>query len=149
MGFLSFADVEEAVKEIGRCVEQLGMIGVHLPPSLPVPHPAAPQAFPQIRLPKHLSHPDFDPILAEAERAAHAGASRYCMVLSGRGPTLKRTHELADVIRKVKAAHPIEVCLSVGLLEAEHAKFVADADHSAVLDILLAARLRLGWLAQD
>ena len=68
-----------------------------------------------------------DEILAEAERAARAGASRYCMVLSGRGPTLKRTHELAEVIRTVKAAHPIEVCLSVGLLEAEHAKILGDA----------------------
>ena len=33
-----------------------------------------------------------DEILAEAERAPReAGASRYCMVLSGRGPTLERT----------------------------------------------------------
>ena len=68
-----------------------------------------------------------DEILAEAGRAARAGASRYCMVLSGRGPTLKRTHELAAVIRKVKATHPIEVCLSVGLLDAEHAKILAEA----------------------
>jgi predicted TIM-barrel fold metal-dependent hydrolase len=68
VGFVSLVDVDEAVREMRRCVEQLGMIGVHVPPSLPVPHPAAPQAFPQIRLPKHLSHRDFDPILAEAER---------------------------------------------------------------------------------
>jgi len=40
------------------------MIGVHVPPSVPVPHPAAPDAFPMIRLPKHLSHPDFHPLLA-------------------------------------------------------------------------------------
>jgi len=68
VGFVSLADVGEAVREVRRCVEELGMIGVHVPPSLPVPHPAAPQAFPLVRLPKHLSHPDFDPILAEAER---------------------------------------------------------------------------------
>jgi len=30
-----------------------------------------------------------DQILAEAEAAAVAGASRYCMVMSGRGPTLE------------------------------------------------------------
>ena len=42
------------------------MIGVHLPPSVPVPHPAAPEAFPRIRLPKHLCHPDFHPVLAAA-----------------------------------------------------------------------------------
>jgi len=66
-------------------------------------------------------------ILAEAGRAARAGASRYCMVLSGRGPTLERTRRLADLVRRVKAAHPIEVCLSAGLLGEEHARILADA----------------------
>ena len=66
VGFISLADVGEAVREVRRCVEELGMIGVHLPPSLPVPHPAAPGAFPDVRLPKHLCHPDFHPILAAA-----------------------------------------------------------------------------------
>src|SRR5207253_1950736 len=41
VGYLSLADVGEAVKELRRCVLDLGMIGVHAPPSLPVPHPAA------------------------------------------------------------------------------------------------------------
>ena len=31
-----------------------------------VPHPAAPDAFPMIRLPKHVSHPDFRPVLQAA-----------------------------------------------------------------------------------
>src|SRR2546425_4860644 len=66
VGYLSLADVGEAVKELRRCVLDLGMIGVHAPPSVPVPHPAAPAAFPMIRLPKHLSHPDFHPLLAAA-----------------------------------------------------------------------------------
>ncbi len=66
VGYLSLVDVGEAVKELGRCVDTLGMIGVHVPPSVPVPHPAAPGAFPLIRLPKHLSHPDFDPVFAAA-----------------------------------------------------------------------------------
>jgi len=66
-------------------------------------------------------------ILAEAEAAARAGASRYCMVLSGRGPTLPATHKLADLVREVKRRFPIEVCLSVGLLEEEHARILADA----------------------
>src|SRR5215470_7485175 len=66
VGFISLADVTEAVAEMRRCVDTLGLIGVHLPPSLPVPHPAAPEAFPLVRLPKHLSHPDFGPILQAA-----------------------------------------------------------------------------------
>ena len=66
-------------------------------------------------------------ILAEAERAARAGASRYCMVLSGRGPTLQTVRKLAGTIRKVKERFPIEVCLSAGLLGDEHATILADA----------------------
>jgi biotin synthase len=66
-------------------------------------------------------------ILEEAEAAARAGASRYCMVMSGRGPTLPLTRRLAEVIRAVKQRYPIEVCLSVGLLEEEHARILADA----------------------
>jgi biotin synthase len=66
-------------------------------------------------------------ILAEAEHAARSGASRYCMVLSGRGPTLERTRKLAGLIRRVKQRYPIEVCLSAGLLEEEHARILADA----------------------
>jgi len=66
-------------------------------------------------------------IMAGAERAAHAGASRYCIVLSGRGPTIERTRRLADVVRRVKDSWPIEVCLSVGLVGEEHARILADA----------------------
>jgi biotin synthase len=68
-----------------------------------------------------------DEILAEAERAALAGASRYCLVLSGRGPSLERTRRLADIVRRVKERFPIEVCLSVGIIEEEHARVLADA----------------------
>jgi biotin synthase len=66
-------------------------------------------------------------ILAEAENAARAGATRYCMVLSGRGPTLDRTRKLARSIRSIKDRYPIQVCLSVGLLDEEHANILADA----------------------
>ena len=68
-----------------------------------------------------------DEILAEAEAAAKAGATRYCMVMSGRGPTVAGARRLADVVRKVKKRYPIEVCLSIGLLGEEHARILADA----------------------
>ena len=68
-----------------------------------------------------------DEILAEAEAAAQAGASRYCMALSGRGPTLERARRLGEIVRKIKSRHPIEVCLSIGLLGEEHARILADA----------------------
>jgi biotin synthase len=66
-------------------------------------------------------------IFDEAEKAAKAGASRYCMVLSGRGPTLERTKKLAGLIRKIKEQYPVEVCLSAGLIGDEHAKILAEA----------------------
>lgn len=66
-------------------------------------------------------------ILEGAAAAARAGATRYCMVLSGRGPTIERTRKLAGLIREVKSRYPIEVCLSAGLLEDEHAQILAEA----------------------
>jgi biotin synthase len=66
-------------------------------------------------------------ILAEAETAARAGASRYCMVMSGRGPTLAQARRLADLVRRVKQRFPIQVCLSVGILGEEHARILAEA----------------------
>ncbi len=65
---LPLQDPEEAVKEMRRCIEGLGMVGICIAPSQPVPHPAAPESFPEIRVPKPLSHPDFHPIFAEADR---------------------------------------------------------------------------------
>ena len=60
-------------------------------------------------------------ILAEAERAYESGAYRYCLVMSGRGPSPKRVAHLAELIRTVKARYPIEVCLSAGLVDMESA----------------------------
>jgi biotin synthase len=66
-------------------------------------------------------------IFAAAEHAAQSGASRYCMVLSGRGPSIERTRKLASLIRQLKDRYPIEVCLSAGLIENEHAEILAEA----------------------
>jgi len=66
-------------------------------------------------------------IFAAAEAAARAGASRYCMVLSGRGLTPERTRKLAELIGGVKRRYPIEVCLSAGLVDEEQARVLADA----------------------
>ena len=36
----------------------------------------------------------------EAEAAARSGATRYCMVMSGRGPTVAGTKRLAEIVRR-------------------------------------------------
>jgi biotin synthase len=66
-------------------------------------------------------------IFAAAEHAARAGASRYCMVLSGRGPTIERTRKLASLIRQLKDRYPIEICLSAGLVDDARAEILAEA----------------------
>lgn len=66
IGVLPLQDVDAAVAEMHRCVKELGMIGVAVAPHLPVPHPKAPDAFPDIRTAKALSHPDFRPLLQAA-----------------------------------------------------------------------------------
>lgn len=68
VGHLALQDPVEAVRELRRCVDELGMAAVCIPPNLPMPHPDAPERFPAIRVPKPLSHADFLPLYAEAER---------------------------------------------------------------------------------
>ena len=65
---LPLQDPAEAVLEMRRGVEELDLIAAMLPPNLPRPHPSAPDAFPDVRVPQHLSDPAFDPIYEEAER---------------------------------------------------------------------------------
>jgi predicted TIM-barrel fold metal-dependent hydrolase len=64
---LPLQDPGEAVAEMHRCVEGLGMHAVSIAPHLPIPHPEAPDRFPALRAAKQLSHPDFRPIFAAAQ----------------------------------------------------------------------------------
>jgi len=67
VAILPLKDPTEAVSEMRRCVEDLGMVSACVPPNLPQPHPAAPDRYPDVRVPKHLSHPDFHPVYAAAQ----------------------------------------------------------------------------------
>ncbi len=66
-GILPLQDVDEAVTEMRRCVHQLRMPAVSISPNLPIPHPDAPEAFPAIRAPRHLSDPSFFPLYEAAQ----------------------------------------------------------------------------------
>jgi uncharacterized protein len=68
VGVIPLQDPGEALRELQRCVDVLGMPAVSIGPNVPLPHPEAPDRFPAIRVPKPLSHPDFFPLFAEAER---------------------------------------------------------------------------------
>ena len=70
---------------------------------------------------------DADELLAEAHGAYRAGAFRYCMVASGRGPTRGQLERLADTVRRIKAEVPVQVCVSLGLLDEEGAAILKSA----------------------
>lgn len=63
-----------------------------------------------------------------AKRAyEEAKAKRYCIVASGRGPTDRDIDHLSECIRKIKADFPLEICCSLGLLDEDKARRLADA----------------------
>ena len=66
-------------------------------------------------------------LLAGAREAHAAGAYRYCIVASGRGPTDRRIGELAEIVREIKQQVPVEICVSVGLLDEEKARRLREA----------------------
>ncbi len=66
-------------------------------------------------------------ILLEAQKAAQAGASRYCMAVSGRTLSRERAEKFATLIREIKTRYPLETCLSAGLVDEETARILAKA----------------------
>ena len=61
-------------------------------------------------------------ILREAENAVAANALRFCIVTSGRGPSLREIDQIGDTVREIKEKFPLEICCSLGLLSPEHAQ---------------------------
>jgi biotin synthase len=49
------------------------------------------------------------------------------MVMSGRGPSLARTRRIAEIVRELKRRHPMEICVSAGLVDDEQAAILAEA----------------------
>lgn len=72
-----------------------------------------------------------DPIetlLAEARHAVDAGARRYCMVTSGRGPSERDVAHFAEAARRIRALYPeLELCVSLGLMNEEQATLLKQA----------------------
>ena len=66
-------------------------------------------------------------IVAEAAAAKANGAYRYCMVLSGRGPSEREIDHMAGCIAEIKERFGLRTCLSAGLLDAAKARRLKDA----------------------
>jgi len=56
-------------------------------------------------------------ILEGAQKAYESGAHRYCMVMSGRGPSDRNIERMSSTIKEIKDKFNIKTCLSVGLLK--------------------------------
>ena len=57
-------------------------------------------------------------LLAGARRAVAAGAGRYCMVTSGRGPSAADIDRFSAAAQAIKAEFPaLELCVSLGIME--------------------------------
>lgn len=64
-----------------------------------------------------------DELLSGARRAVGAGARRFCMVTSGRGPSENDISRFCVAARRIKSEYPdLELCVSLGLMEEEQAR---------------------------
>ena len=71
---------------------------------------------------------DTEEALAQATAGLKGGATRVCMVSSGRGPTNRDVERVADMVGALKNEHPdAEVCACLGLLKDGQAERLRDA----------------------
>ena len=72
-------------------------------------------------------------LVAGARRAAAAGATRYCMVVSARGPSAPDVAHFATAARTIRAELPeLELCVSLGIMDEGQ----ASALHAAGIDFV-------------
>ena len=68
-----------------------------------------------------------DKLIESAKQAKAAGAVRFCIVNSGRGPTNKEIDEITDAVRQIRAETGMNVCCSLGLMNQEKTQKLAAA----------------------
>lgn len=68
-----------------------------------------------------------DVLVEAAVRARESGAMRFCLVNSGRGPTLRETEKMAEAVAEIKRRVPINVCACMGLLTESKARILKEA----------------------
>src|SRR5215470_10774684 len=69
-----------------------------------------------------------DELRAGARRAVAAGATRYCMVTSGRGPSATDIARFTATARAIKAEFPqLELCVSLGIMDEAAARELKEA----------------------
>jgi biotin synthase len=66
-------------------------------------------------------------LIEGAIKAKAAGAVRFCIVNSGRGPTEKEIRELSSVVRDIKSRVEINICCSLGLMDEDKVQTLKEA----------------------
>ena len=66
-------------------------------------------------------------VLADAERAKEAGASRFCMGAAWRNPNQRDLDRVCEMVAGVKALGDMETCVTLGMLSADQAQRLGDA----------------------
>jgi biotin synthase len=66
-------------------------------------------------------------LIEGAMKAKAAGAVRFCIVNSGRGPTEKEIRELSKVVREIKSRVDINICCSLGLMDEDKVQALKQA----------------------
>jgi biotin synthase len=59
-------------------------------------------------------------LIERARQAKAAGAVRFCIVNSGRGPTAKEIDEIAEAVREIRAETGMNICCSLGLMTEDN-----------------------------
>jgi biotin synthase len=65
-------------------------------------------------------------LVERARQAKTAGAVRFCIVNSGRGPTPKEIDEIADAVREIRAETGMNICCSLGLMTEDKVRKLKD-----------------------
>ena len=58
-------------------------------------------------------------LVENAKQAKAAGAVRFCIVNSGRGPTNKEIDQIAEAVREIRKKTGMNICCSLGLMNEE------------------------------
>jgi biotin synthase len=66
-------------------------------------------------------------LIEGAMKAKAAGAVRFCIVNSGRGPTNKEIKAIAEVVREIKQRVDINICCSLGLMAEDQAQALKES----------------------
>ena len=70
---------------------------------------------------------DLDEVLGAARATRDAGATQFCIVVAVRGPSERLLGRVLDAVRVVREETGLEVAVSLGLLEPDQARRLADA----------------------